>query len=105
MNTKLIHKLCLLNILGNRTVLQNTKLLYSKYDKIFEEKPEPKKKKTFIPKITLISSDESISVTTLDEAKKISLRRDLKLVKITDLDTKTQRPIYRLVCDIYNFPL
>ncbi|XP_026468579.1 uncharacterized protein LOC113372460 [Ctenocephalides felis] len=82
---------------NNKTIFQNSKLLYSKYDKVFEEAPEPKKKKVFIPRITLISSDESISVTTLEEAKKISTRRDLKLVKITDMDTKTQRPIYRLM--------
>ncbi|XP_050080865.1 translation initiation factor IF-3 [Anopheles maculipalpis] len=55
-----------------------------------------KKSKT-APKITLISSDESISIVNLDEAVKISNRRNLKLVKITDLDTKTQRPVYRLM--------
>ncbi|KAL3266563.1 hypothetical protein HHI36_010729 [Cryptolaemus montrouzieri] len=60
-----------------------------------EAKP-PKKKTSPIPKITLISGS-SISVTTLDEAQKISKRRDLKLVKIIDLDTKTQRPIYKLM--------
>uniref|UniRef100_A0A182W942 Translation initiation factor 3 N-terminal domain-containing protein n=1 Tax=Anopheles minimus TaxID=112268 RepID=A0A182W942_9DIPT len=55
-----------------------------------------KKAKT-APKITLISSDETISIVNLDEAVKISNRRNLKLVKITDLDTKTQRPVYRLM--------
>lgn len=55
-----------------------------------------KKAKTS-PKITLISSDESISIVNLDEAVKISNRRNLKLVKIADLDTKTQRPVYRLM--------
>uniref|UniRef100_A0A182R5C5 Uncharacterized protein n=1 Tax=Anopheles funestus TaxID=62324 RepID=A0A182R5C5_ANOFN len=55
-----------------------------------------KKAKT-TPKITLISSDESISIVNLDEAVKISNRRNLKLVKITDLDTKTQRPVYKLI--------
>uniref|UniRef100_A0AAG5DN70 Translation initiation factor 3 N-terminal domain-containing protein n=1 Tax=Anopheles atroparvus TaxID=41427 RepID=A0AAG5DN70_ANOAO len=49
------------------------------------------------PKVTLISSDESISIVNLDEAVKISNRRNLKLVKITDLDTKTQRPVYRMM--------
>lgn len=106
MNVQNIVQRCLLfniykTLNNNKTIFQNSKLLYSKYDKVFEEAPEPKKKKVFIPRITLISSDESISVTTLEEAKKISTRRDLKLVKITDMDTKTQRPIYRLVCNVY----
>ncbi|XP_055597192.1 translation initiation factor IF-3 [Uranotaenia lowii] len=49
------------------------------------------------PKITLISPDQSIAIISLDEAQKISKRRDLKLVKIVDLDIKTQRPIYKLM--------
>ncbi|XP_058066668.1 translation initiation factor IF-3 [Anopheles bellator] len=49
------------------------------------------------PKVTLIGSDESISVVNLEEATKISNRRNLKLVKVSDLDTKTQRPVYRLM--------
>ncbi|XP_041782632.1 translation initiation factor IF-3 [Anopheles merus] len=55
-----------------------------------------KKAKTS-PKVTLIAADESISIVNLDEAGKIANRRNLKLVKITDLDTKTQRPVYRLM--------
>ncbi|XP_072394002.1 translation initiation factor IF-3, mitochondrial [Diabrotica undecimpunctata] len=58
---------------------------------------KPKKKKTVeIPSITLIQGNQ-LSVTTLSEAQKLSKRRDLKLVKIVDLDTKTQRPIYKLM--------
>ncbi|KAJ8910014.1 hypothetical protein NQ315_014440 [Exocentrus adspersus] len=58
---------------------------------------EEKKKKTeIIPKITLLSGDQ-ITVTTLEEAQKLSKRRDLKLVKVVDLDTKTQRPVYKLM--------
>lgn len=57
-----------------------------------------KKKRTVpVPKITLIFSDESIQVVTMEEAKKISDRRNLKLVKIVDLDTKTQRPVFKLM--------
>ncbi|XP_045479190.1 uncharacterized protein LOC123684107 [Harmonia axyridis] len=55
-----------------------------------------KKKTTPIPKITLIS-DSLVSITTLEEAQKLSKRRDLKLVKILDLDLKTQRPTYKLM--------
>ncbi|XP_018576552.1 translation initiation factor IF-3, mitochondrial [Anoplophora glabripennis] len=57
---------------------------------------EKKKKTVIIPKITLISGDQ-LTVSTLEEAQKISKRRDLKLVKIVDLDTKTQRPVYKLM--------
>ncbi|XP_057658265.1 translation initiation factor IF-3 [Diorhabda carinulata] len=60
-----------------------------------EEKPK-KKKTAIIPKITLIQ-DQQLSVTTLEEAQRLSKRRNLKLVKIIDLDTKTQRPIYKLM--------
>lgn len=57
---------------------------------------EKKKKTNIIPKITLISGDQ-LTITTLEEAQKLSKRRDLKLVKIVDLDTKTQRPVYKLM--------
>lgn len=58
---------------------------------------EVKKKKTsIIPKVTLFHGKE-MSVTTLEEAQKLAKRRDLKLIKIIDLDTKTQRPIYKLM--------
>lgn len=55
-----------------------------------------KKKAPAVPRITLLSGDQ-ISVTTLSEAEKLSKRRDLKLIKIIDLDTKTQRPLYKLM--------
>lgn len=58
---------------------------------------EKKKKTTPIPKVTLISPDESILILTLSEAQKLSIRRNLKLVKLIDLDTKTQRPVYKLM--------
>lgn len=55
------------------------------------------RKPKLAPKITLIAQDQSVSVVNLDEAQKISKRRDLKLVKIIDLDMKTQRPVYKLM--------
>lgn len=60
---------------------------------------KPKKKKTTpIPKITLLSSDSNdITVTTLEEAQRIAKRRDLKLVKLLDLDTKSERPVFKLM--------
>lgn len=56
-----------------------------------------KKKKIPIPRITLISNDDKVTITTLEEAQKLSKRRDLKLVKIIDVDTKSQRPVYKLM--------
>jgi translation initiation factor IF-3 len=56
-----------------------------------------KRKNDSGPVITLIGTDNNPTVLTFSEAEKIAKRRDLKLIKITDLDTKTQRPIYRLM--------
>ncbi|KAK9876644.1 hypothetical protein WA026_014022 [Henosepilachna vigintioctopunctata] len=60
-----------------------------------QEKPV-QKKTVAIPKITLIF-DNNLIVTTFEDAQKLSKRRDLKLVKIIDLDTKTKRPVYKLM--------
>lgn len=46
-------------------------------------------------KITLHGLDDSISVTTLADAQKLAKRRDLKIVKETEFDGKSQRPVYR----------
>lgn len=48
-------------------------------------------------KITLLGPDKDISVVTMDVASKMSERRGLKLVKIIDIDTKTQRPVYKMM--------
>lgn len=63
------------------------------------------------PRITLLSSDDKMEITTLDQAKKIAERRQLKLVSIIDFDTKTSRPVYKwekqksmtsyLICTIF----
>lgn len=80
--------------------------IYPKYQSVLfssqtvtDNSAEVKKKikKPAIPRITLISNDDTITVTTLDEAQKVSKRRDLKLVKIVDLDTKSNRPVYKLM--------
>ena len=57
----------------------------------------PKKKKVFIPRITLWSEDNEISVVTLEMAEKIAKRRNLKLVKVVDFDTRTERATYKLM--------
>jgi len=49
------------------------------------------------PKITLLGLEKDVSVVTLDVASKMCERRGLKLVKIVDIDTKTQRPVYQMM--------
>lgn len=46
-------------------------------------------------RITLIGTDNSVSITDLTNAQNLSVRRELKLVKIQDVDTKTRRPVYK----------
>uniref|UniRef100_A0A1E1WSU5 Translation initiation factor 3 N-terminal domain-containing protein n=1 Tax=Pectinophora gossypiella TaxID=13191 RepID=A0A1E1WSU5_PECGO len=55
------------------------------------------KKKNFENRITLIAPDNSVSITDLKNAQNLSLRRELKLVKIQDVDSKTRRPVYKLM--------
>jgi len=49
------------------------------------------------PKITLLGPNKDVSVVTLDMANKMCERRAMKLVKIVDVDTKTQRPVYQMM--------
>lgn len=49
------------------------------------------------PKITLLGPEKDISIVTMDVASKMCFRRGLKLVKIIDIDTKTQRPVYQMM--------
>ncbi|RZF34661.1 hypothetical protein LSTR_LSTR010826 [Laodelphax striatellus] len=55
-----------------------------------------KKKKEKLVYITLIEND-NVSVLTLDDAVKLSKRRNLKLVQIKDYETKTERATYQLM--------
>ncbi|XP_050362784.1 translation initiation factor IF-3, mitochondrial [Nymphalis io] len=55
------------------------------------------KNKQYENRITLIGSDNSVSITDLKNAQNLSTRRDLKLVKIQDADSKTRRPVYKLL--------
>ncbi|XP_062129349.1 translation initiation factor IF-3, mitochondrial [Drosophila sulfurigaster albostrigata] len=48
-------------------------------------------------KITLIAQNQTMSVTTLDEAQKLAKRRDLHLLRLNQTDAKTGRAIFRLV--------
>ncbi|CAH2092013.1 unnamed protein product [Euphydryas editha] len=55
------------------------------------------KKKEYENRITLIGPDNSVSITDFKNAQNLSTRRELKLVKIQDADSKTRRPIYKLM--------
>lgn len=59
------------------------------------KKPRPKTEP--VPRITLVSPDNSTTVTVLEEAQRLAKRRNFTLVKISDLEAKTQRPLYKLV--------
>ncbi|XP_011160303.1 translation initiation factor IF-3 [Solenopsis invicta] len=65
------------------------------FDSDIVKKPRPKTEP--VPKITLVSLDNSVSVTVLEEAQRLAKRRNLTLVKVNDLENKTQRPLYKLV--------
>ncbi|XP_014208730.1 uncharacterized protein LOC106639556 [Copidosoma floridanum] len=69
-----------------------------------ESTEQPKKKKGLkSPQITLIMPDESVVMESLEQAEKLAKRRKLKLVKIIDFDTKTERPLYRLMSNLELF--
>lgn len=63
----------------------------------FIDQPNDKKKTKNDIKVTLIGSNNAASVTSLEEAQKLSKRRNLKLVQIQEMDTKTHRPVYKLL--------
>jgi translation initiation factor IF-3 len=48
------------------------------------------------PQVTLISG-EKIEVVTLDQAKKLAERRQMKLVNVVDFDSKSKRAVYKLM--------
>lgn len=53
------------------------------------------KRKQYENRVTLINTDDSVSITELKDAQNLSHRRELKLVKIQDIDSKTRRPVYK----------
>ncbi|XP_029174571.1 uncharacterized protein LOC114943158 isoform X2 [Nylanderia fulva] len=65
---------------------------------VTEKKQRPKT--VPVPKITLLSPDDRMTVTVLEEAQRLAKRRKFVLVKISDLDSKTQRPVYKLTSSI-----
>lgn len=53
------------------------------------------KKPNIENRITLIGIDNSVSITDLKNAQNLSSKRELKLVKIQDVDSRTRRPVYK----------
>jgi len=56
-----------------------------------------KEKLEKLKKVTLLSDGNKVEVSSLQDAQKIAVRRNLKLVKLVDVDNKTQRPVYKLM--------
>ncbi|XP_073844816.1 mitochondrial translation initiation factor 3 [Musca autumnalis] len=54
------------------------------------------KSSTSALKITLMQN-QNVTVTSLEEAKNLAKRRSMHLVQVQKFDTKTQRPVYKLV--------
>lgn len=69
-----------------------------KYNKNDQRNDSGERKKTArIPKISLIHEDSKMEVVTMDQAKKIAEKRQLKLVNIIDFDSKSSRPVFKLM--------
>ncbi|XP_070166097.1 translation initiation factor IF-3 [Polyergus mexicanus] len=80
--------------------LRDVRRVFSKKSILEEGDATAKKQRSKtvpVPKITLLSPDDSITVTVLEDAQRLAKRRRLTLVKISDLDNKTQRPVYKLM--------
>ncbi|XP_039483903.1 translation initiation factor IF-3 [Drosophila santomea] len=53
--------------------------------------------KASVQKITLIQQNQSMSITTLEEAQKLAKRRELHLLRLEQADAKTGRAMFKLV--------
>ncbi|XP_026491205.2 uncharacterized protein LOC113397188 [Vanessa tameamea] len=83
----------LLTILGTKRLFDCRSIT----TRIAADGKDVSKNKQYENRITLIGSDNSVSITDLKNAQNLSTRRDLKLVKIQDADSKTRRPVYKLM--------
>lgn len=59
------------------------------------DRKEKKRKTQRIPKITLIHTDKSISVISLEDAEKLAKRRNLELIHVSNT-SKSGRSVYEL---------
>ncbi|XP_037947334.1 translation initiation factor IF-3, mitochondrial-like [Teleopsis dalmanni] len=97
-----LHKFGFQNIVDAKIVEKRNFILCvclqeQKINKDATNNANPTKKAKSAPKITLMGPNDSISVTTLGEAQKLAKRRDLHIMQLEKFDSKTQRPIYKLV--------
>lgn len=69
---------------------------HSKTENETGDKPT-KKKKEKLTYITLVEGNDDVTVVTLEDATKLALRRNLKLIKVKESDTKSERPTYQLM--------
>lgn len=65
-------------------------------------KADEQKTKKLQQKITLIGQNQTMSITTLEEAQKLAKRRDLHLLRLNQTDAKTGRIVYKLVHSVGN---
>jgi hypothetical protein len=60
-----------------------------------DDKNKGERQKTpIVPKITLIN-DNKMEIVTMEQAKKIADKRQMKLINIVDFDTKSKRKIFK----------
>lgn len=88
-NWQLVSNVCICQSLGSK----KSKLEFEDNSPVKKLRPKTVRQST----ITLLSPEKDISVVTMDVASKLCERRGLKLVKIIDIDTKTQRPVYQMM--------
>lgn len=82
-------------LLKNNQLSSFNRLAY--YSSSVPVKPTKGRKQLTSPLVTLISAENEnkIEVMSLDQAKKLADRRQLKLVSIHDIDAQTKRPVYK----------
>jgi len=71
--------------------------MFNKRSEQTNDNKKPRPKTEPIPKITLLSLDNSTTVTVLEVAQRLAKRRNLTLIKVSELEDKTQRPLYKLM--------
>lgn len=93
---------CFLTKSGNLRNANQAKEAYGNFWNLWRKRmsttstkiPNEVRKSKNAAKITLIQN-QNVSVTTLEEAKNLAKRRAMHLIQIQELDTKTQRPVYK----------
>lgn len=77
--------------------LQNSALYSQNVSGIEADERDKRKKSSSYVKITLLESNGNLRIISLEEADKIAKRRDFKLVKIVDKESKSERPLYKMM--------